>query len=199
MALTHHPSSRSLSEYATLQLGAGAALLVASHLERCSLCSAANLDASAGRGIAAGVSSCGEAVTPAAPRMTEGKTIGDGVTFVELGGYARGAWRWAGAGLRTATVRGAAGIGERVYLLRGRPGAELPTHTHRGSEWVLVLEGAYTDGDQRFELGDVSEHHDAHTHSLTVTADAECICLVVTDRPAKIHGIGRLLEPFLKL
>lgn len=205
MAPTHHPSDQSLQDYSALQLGAGAALLVASHLERCVACNNAHLARVSGRLNAGDITTRGDNVAPfpPLPAMAGGskapKAMGDLTAFSALGAFARGPWRWAGPGLRTASVEGAAGLGERVYLLRGQPGARLPRHSHRGSEWVLVAQGSYLDDGELYQVGDVSEHHATHTHGLTVTSPAECVCLVVSDQPPRIHGIGRLLEPFLKL
>jgi putative transcriptional regulator len=72
---------------------------------------------------------------------------------------------------------------EPVRLTRLRPGLSVPTHSHRGVEMQLVLQGGYTDGDQDFRRGDVQVGDDDLTHGLTIDAGEDCITLLVKEHP----------------
>lgn len=84
----------------------------------------------------------------------------------------------------------------RFYKIKA--GKELPQHTHKGSEYTLVMDGAFSDeagsyhaGD--FILADTNTHHQPKAH-----ADCDCICFAVVDAPLKFTGFwGRMLNPFI--
>jgi len=84
----------------------------------------------------------------------------------------------------------------RFYKIKA--GKELPQHTHKGHEYTLVMDGAFSDeagsyhtGD--FILADTNTHHHPKAH-----ADCDCICFAVTDAPLKLTGFwGRMLNPFM--
>lgn len=55
--------------------------------------------------------------------------------------------------------------GERVRLVRFAPGTRLPSHTHRGGEELLVLEGAYEDAEGRYPTGTWVRSPDGSAHA----------------------------------
>lgn len=92
-------------------------------------------------------------------------------------------------------------ISDRQYTARFykiKAGKELPQHTHKGNEYTMVMDGAFSDesgsyhkGD--FILADTSTHHQPKAH-----ADCDCICFAVMDAPLKFTGFwGRMLNPFM--
>lgn len=186
----HHPSAASRLGYAKAELAAGAALLVAWHLARCPDCVQA-LEAESGGRFRA------DEVTPA-PASDDGDAVG---TFLARAGpgLSHEPWRWAGPGALSASVRGAAGLGEHVYLLKARAGQKLARHGHPGAERVMVLQGAFHDGAQTYRVDDVSERQARDVHALRVADDGECVCLVVNDGPPELYGMGRWVKPFLRL
>jgi putative transcriptional regulator len=84
----------------------------------------------------------------------------------------------------------------RFYKIKA--GKELPQHTHKGNEYTLVMDGAFSDeagsyhtGD--FILADTNTHHQPKAH-----VNCDCICFAVTDAPLKLTGFwGRMLNPFM--
>ncbi len=91
-------------------------------------------------------------------------------------------------------------VGFKAALMRLKPGATMPIHTHRGSEFTLVLAGGYKDGDKQFLRGDFDFKNPSHEHRPVVDADETCLCLVVLDAPVKLTGsFGRLVNPFLRI
>ena len=77
----------------------------------------------------------------------------------------------------------------------------MPLHDHTGLEMTLVLRGSYHVGDKRFgpgllELAD----KDVTNHQPMIDEGEDCICLVVTDAPIRLHSfIGRMIQPFIGL
>lgn len=87
----------------------------------------------------------------------------------------------------------------RASLMRIAAGRGLPVHRHGGSEYTLVLTGAFADGRERFGPGDLCVADPSVEHKPVADADRACICLVVTEAPIVLTGLfGRLLNPFLK-
>jgi len=85
-------------------------------------------------------------------------------------------------------------------LLKIRPGAVMPDHTHEGLEATLVLKGAFSDCTGHYGPGDVALVHGDLDHSPVADADETCICLAVTDAPLRLSGnFTRFLNPFVRL
>lgn len=85
--------------------------------------------------------------------------------------------------------------GERVSLLRARPGSAIPQHTHEGAELTLVLAGALWDGGKIFRPGDVAIAGPEHDHHPEIIGDDICYCLAVLDGGLRFTGrFGRALN-----
>ena len=70
-----------------------------------------------------------------------------------------------------------------LALVSMRPGFRVPTHSHHGAEFNLVLTGGFSDLDQDFLPGDVSERGPEHEHDMRVHEDGPCVVLVARDGP----------------
>lgn len=86
-----------------------------------------------------------------------------------------------------------------VRLLKLTPGRRLPTHTHEGYELTVVLEGAFHDETGQYRKGDIAIADRSIEHSPVVDGTSDCICLAVNDAPLRLTGLGRLLNPFIRL
>ena len=85
-------------------------------------------------------------------------------------------------------------------LLKIRPGATMPDHTHEGLEATLVIRGAFRDCTGRYGPGDVALVQGDLDHSPVADDEDTCICLAVTDAPLRLTGsFGRFLNPFVRL
>lgn len=85
-------------------------------------------------------------------------------------------------------------------LLKIRPGATMPDHTHEGLEATLVIRGAFSDCTGRYGPGDVALVQGDLDHSPVAEDEDTCICLAVTDAPLRLTGsFGRFLNPFVRL
>lgn len=78
---------------------------------------------------------------------------------------------------------------EKVSLLRAKPGASVPQHTHTGSEMTLVMTGALQDGDKVFRAGDISIADEDDDHRPRIIGDEVCYCLIVME--GSVHFTGR--------
>ena len=106
--------------------------------------------------------------------------------------------RWAAPGVWVANITGNPKAGPRSYLLGVAAGMAVPRHTHRGTELVCVLKGAFEDRGVIYSPGDFAESDEAVEHRPHVTRDSECVCLAAADSalvPREL--IGWLFQPFV--
>jgi len=105
--------------------------------------------------------------------------------------------RWAAPGVWVAPITGDR-KGQRAYLLRFAKGMSVPNHTHRGIEMVVVLKGAYADGETCHRAGDFAENAVELVHQPVATMDGECICLIAADGALVPRDwVGWLFQPFV--
>ncbi|WP_417456695.1 ChrR family anti-sigma-E factor [Kordiimonas sp.] len=109
-------------------------------------------------------------------------------------------WQFMGPGMKKVRLKKYES-GECLWLLRARGGTEMPLHDHRGTEFTLVLRGSYAVGDKRFTPGLMElAGPELKNHSPIIDEGEDCICLVVTDAPIRLHSvIGRMVQPFIGL
>lgn len=102
------------------------------------------------------------------------------------------------SGLRTFEVRGAE-PGARAKLLRFEPGSHFPSHRHLGRERLLVLEGAFKDGQgSEARAGDERTLLPGSEHTLHILGDVRCVT-AVSERGLEFTGsILRLLNRFVR-
>jgi len=113
-----------------------------------------------------------------------------------LSGLAVGKRRWIAPGVWVTPIKTDGRSRELIYLLRIGAGMVLPRHTHTGSEFTCVLEGAFSDADGRYEAGDFIATDASIEHSPVVARDGTCICLAATDAPLVMRDfVGRLFQP----
>ena len=215
--ITHHLSDEFLVEYANGSLPGPESLVVGSHLAICADCrnrvetfetvSAVLLE----EGEA-------EAVSPGALDTILAKIDGleeeDAAPLIEfdrdtlqvipppLRNYLDGSlsdlnWKRTGRGIEEASLVRDEDV--RISLLRIRAGQKVPSHTHRGEEFTLVLSGGYADGDDHFGKGDVSLADSAKDHAPVADSDGPCLCLTVRNGATRLTGpIGRFLNPVMR-
>jgi putative transcriptional regulator len=98
-----------------------------------------------------------------------------------------GKWRFAYPGVRQMTLP-IGERGEKVKLLKIKPGKAAPRHSHDGVEATLVLRGAFSDGKRLFQRGDVAVADHDVKHRPRAQGDEDCICLAVTDGGLRFAG-----------
>ncbi len=75
-----------------------------------------------------------------------------------------------------------------VSLMWIRAGRRLPTHTHRGMELTLVLDGAFADAHGRYGPGDISFADNSVVHRPVAEKDGPCIAFLVLEAPIAFKG-----------
>lgn len=89
--------------------------------------------------------------------------------------------------------------GCEVSLLRIDGGKAMPVHTHHGSEITLVLQGAFSDQNGKYSVGDIAYADSEINHKPVAEPGEPCICFAVVDAPLELTGpIGRLVNPFIR-
>jgi putative transcriptional regulator len=212
---SHHPSDDLLLDYASGAQREPVALLIATHLALCPQCRARSdrLEAIGGAlleqiepapladdSFSRLLARLDEPTEPTEPSPPAGPPPpGDAASPPEpLRRYVgnsldRLSWRRLGSIAEARLLPGFPDFTTR--LLRVRPGAAIPAHTHEGSELTLVLAGGFRDQIDHYLRGDVAQADGEVDHRPVADLDEECLCLVVTDAPVRMTGpIGRLFN-----
>jgi putative transcriptional regulator len=105
-------------------------------------------------------------------------------------------WRKVGGGVSQLVLKTSKDAS--VRLLRIPAGTALPDHGHRGTELTLVLQGAFTDEEDRFGAGDVEVANEDLHHTPVAEDGMDCICLAATDAPLRFNGlVPRIAQRFI--
>jgi len=81
-----------------------------------------------------------------------------------------------------------------VELYRIEPGCTVPRHSHKGSEFTLVVAGGFTDETGSFGPGDISVKGPNDTHQPKGDMDGVCYALAVRDGGLKFTGVMGLVQ-----
>lgn len=87
--------------------------------------------------------------------------------------------------------------GYQVALQKIKAGAKIPTHTHKGFEYTVILNGGFSDEFGVYHTGDFIARDASHKHSPTALQNEDCICLTVLNAPLEFTGWYRVLNPFM--
>ena len=117
-----------------------------------------------------------DALTAPRPRKPAGPLPAPVMDHLGVG-FDQIAWRFRLPGV---SVYDFDGFGdEKVSLLRARPGASVPQHTHKGVEMTLVLQGCLEDSGVEYHTGDVAINDENDDHRPRILGDETCYCLIV--------------------
>lgn len=87
--------------------------------------------------------------------------------------------------------------GDDISLMKVRPGAAIPSHTHEAEELTVVFAGELEDDGETFKAGDISVADASVDHKPRAGGDTACICLAVLSGGVKFTGpFGRALNLF---
>ena len=212
MSPRHHISDDLLVSYAAGSLAEGWSLAVATHLSLCARCRQRLGVAEAAGGQLLETLDAGSAsddswaavrdrlgVPPKVETATQPETaiLPRPLRDYVGGDLAQIRWKMLGKGAAQLRIRTGDGA-TQVRLLKIPAGKPVPEHSHRGRELTVVLSGAFNDGETLFVRGDVEDADDSVQHVPTATAEADCICLAVTEAPLRFRSwIVRALQPIL--
>lgn len=218
MTIQHHLSDKLLMAYAAGTLPEAFGLVVATHISICDECRAraASFDAVGGAVIdkaVAPVEMGADALAATMARIKaqasqpdyspKPKEIFCSVLPAPLRAYVGGGvntvqWRSIGGGVKQAILPTSAKASARLLYIPA--GMAVPDHGHRGLELTLVLQGAFSDSEDRFARGDVEIATEELEHTPVAEPGLDCICLAATDAPLKFRALmPRLAQPFLRI
>ena len=82
-------------------------------------------------------------------------------------------------------------------IIKMEPGAAVPKHGHGGQELTLIIDGAMTDENGTYNVGDLIIQEEGFQHTPVAHKEYGCVCLAVSCAPIKLTGFASLLNPFL--
>ena len=85
----------------------------------------------------------------------------------------------------------------QVALSRTRPGHAVGSHDHRGREWTVVIDGAFSDSQGVYQNGDLKVCDSGQVHNPVTSQGGDCLCLTAQQGPIKFTGWRRILNPWL--
>lgn len=210
----YHPDELMLMNYAAGNLSSAEALIVSVHLASCHQCQTYVRQTNLLGGVLF------ENITPATP---DNRDVIDAfiASLPERKGVARGspsvtngfnnpldkylpadlhnlAWKKQTKTISKFDLSGL--LGEKnadVVLQKISAGAQVPKHTHKGTEYTLILRGGFSDELGVYHRGDFISRDASHKHSPTALQNEDCICIAVLNAPIRFTGWMRILNPFL--
>lgn len=108
-------------------------------------------------------------------------------------------WRFVLPGVKFTSLSFTGPEAGQLLVVHGVPGAKLPSHGHDGTEYTCVLTGSFSDSHGTYRVGDLIEATEDHDHQPIVGSEAECVCVIAIEGHLRLHGLARLLQPFLGL
>jgi putative transcriptional regulator len=202
----HHPYDDTLARYAAARLSAGPSLVVSTHLGGCAECrSRVGLFEAAGGALledapvaalrpdlfAAALARIDAPEEIASPRRRLSSPL-DGVVMSP--------WRSVGGGFQWRRLTLPHAPEANVMMIKVQPGQRMPHHTHVGTEYTQVMQGAFHDDFGRYVAGDCVEADDDVNHQPIVDSDDECICLAAVEGRLRFRGwLARMVQPFIGL
>jgi putative transcriptional regulator len=105
-------------------------------------------------------------------------------------------WKFAGIGLTSLELD--LGGESKTEILRIEPGSGAPRHTHTGSEYTLVMTGAFTDETGHYGVGDIAVAGPGVTHQPVAERGSVCYALAVSEASLELTGTLGLLQRFLR-
>jgi putative transcriptional regulator len=209
--IAHHPDHMLLMAYASGAADEATGLIVATHLHYCAICRirSAQMETIGGSlleelapqalapgALAATLARLDQVKPHERSRPQRSRDGTPAILRAYLGGDLRDVhWRKMGPRLSYAPLfrRGAV----TARLLRGIPGADSGTHTHRGAEYTVVLRGGYTDVTGSYAPGDLQVMEEGQRHNPVADPGEDCINLAVTTGRLKFDSlIQKIAAPF---
>jgi putative transcriptional regulator len=216
--INFHPTQQQILRFAEGNMNAAEALIVSAHCDMCSSCQSllrAESDKQAKSALAEA------AMDPQLDNImasilqqpvSESYSVGvpmnatielDGRSFVvprALRRYVRKTGNWSslvGKLWQAPVDLGDIGMANFIYMEKG---GRVPEHTHKGSEFTLVINGEFSDGIAHYDSGDFISLDGEHTHAPMSDAKEGCLVFSIVDKPLHFtSGLARLLNPFSHL
>ncbi len=210
--VNHHPDLSCIEDYVAGRCSHSVALVIATHIEYCPECALHYQHC---------ISRCGEEILnqppedwtlesdtitdsalniikqPDVPLATDDKALTANAEDIILPKtiqqycYESVHWRAVGKNLKIGRLIKTKGSSCNLFYLK--QGGALPTHTHHGQEYLMVLSGDLADENGIYRPGDMilSDHSVTHTPY----ALSDCLCIAATDAPVHFTGkFGKMMN-----
>lgn len=106
-------------------------------------------------------------------------------------------WRRVMPGVRECVLHDQDGVEAKLYAIKA--GRRMPSHTHEGQEFTLVLKGGFSDVSGHYMRGDVAVADEDLDHRPVADEGEDCICFAVTDAPLKLTGpVGKFVQSLFR-
>lgn len=216
--INFHPTPSQLQRFAEGNMSPAEALVVSAHCDMCPQCmakvkvasenaAAAALDETSSDpkldAILANIVQQPVAERPSISIPTVDSIELDGREFKvprALRRYVRQTGNWSslvGKLWQAPVDLGDVGMANFIYMDKG---GRVPEHTHKGSEFTLVINGEFSDGIADYDSGDFIALDGEHTHAPMSDTDEGCLVFSIVDKPLHFtSGLARLLNPFSHL
>ncbi|APE06426.1 MULTISPECIES: ChrR family anti-sigma-E factor [Alteromonas] len=225
-----HPSSQQLKEFVEGSLTPAVSLLVSAHCDMCEQCQlrveseteelAAELvseieesfDESAQFGdMLSQITQSPSSIEVDGSSSSYASNLGERTVSIELDGRSfklprtlhryvdkTGNWSSLVGKLWQAPVDlGNQGVANFIFM---GSGGSVPEHTHRGTEYTLVIDGEFSDGLSDYDTGDFIFMDGNKTHTPRSDTKEGCLVFSIVDQPLHFtSGLARLLNPFSHL
>jgi putative transcriptional regulator len=73
-------------------------------------------------------------------------------------------------------------------LIKMNPGTKVPLHSHNGKEYILILEGSYSDQHGTYNKGGLQINDSQIKHTPIACKNKGCICLIITEKNLIFFG-----------
>lgn len=77
---------------------------------------------------------------------------------------------------------------EKAKLIKMNQGAKVPLHSHNGKEYILVLEGSFSDEYGTYSKGDLQINDSRIKHTPVACKKEGCVCLTITEEDLVFYG-----------
>ena len=86
---------------------------------------------------------------------------------------------------------------DSIKLIKMEPGTSVPLHSHNGKEFILVLDGSFSDEYGEYHQGDMQINDQMIKHNPIASKEDGCICLTITENEVVFFGyFGSILNLF---
>ena len=86
---------------------------------------------------------------------------------------------------------------DSVKLIKMDPGTSVPLHSHNGKEYILVLDGSFSDEYGEYNKGDMQINDQQIKHNPTAHNSNGCVCLSIAENDVVFFGkFGSALNLF---
>ena len=136
-----------------------------------------------------------EAAHAAGAALSELLALPQPLRDVSLEAAGQSGWTFAGPGLKSMKLQTGGKLVAR--LIRIESGFGAPNHDHTGTEYTLVVKGAFHDGHGRFGPGDLSIKRAGQIHHPIAEAGEVCFALTVEEGEVAFTGALGMLQRLL--